>query len=147
VTDPSAIARQFTFPGEILSVREYGTGNVNDTYLIRVRGGQDLILQRLNPAVFPEPERIMHNLRVLDEHVRPKLAAHPEQQWELPGIIPTRTGADCYRDKSGAFWRVQTFIAGAESFATIADVSQAEEAGRALGFFHALIHDLPAHLL
>ncbi|MHB1015979.1 MAG: phosphotransferase enzyme family protein, partial [Desulfurivibrionaceae bacterium] len=138
------------FPGEVLTVAEYGSGNVNDTYLVRVAGGQstlDFILQRLNPAVFPEPERIMHNLRVLDDHVRPKLLARPNQHWELPAIIPTRTGADYYRDGSGAFWRAQSFIADTESFATIKNEAQAKEAGRALGFFHGLIHDLPPHLL
>lgn len=150
MTDPAAIARQFAFPGEILSVAEYGSGNVNDTYLVRVAGGQaiqDFILQRLNLQVFPEPERIMHNLRVLDRHVRPKLLAHPEHRWELPAIIPCLSGADYFQDQDGALWRAQTFIADTESFATVASVSQAEEAGRALGFFHGLIHDLPAHLL
>ena len=150
MTDPSVIARQFAFPGEIRSVDEYGTGNVNDTYLVRVADGQgtlDFILQRLNPAVFPEPERIMHNLRVLDDHVRPKLQAQPNHRWELPRIIPSRSGDDYYRDQTGDCWRTQTFIADTESFATIASEAQAEEAGRALGFFHALIHDLPAHLL
>lgn len=150
MTDLAAIAQQFLFPGEILFVREYGTGNVNDTYLVRVTGGRtvlDFILQRLNPRVFPEPERIMHNLRVLDDHVRPKLLARPNQRWELPAIIPTRTGADHYRDGSGAFWRAQSFIADTESFATIKNEAQAQETGRGLGFFHGLIHDLPPHLL
>lgn len=148
--DPAAIARQFAFTGEVFSVCEYGTGNVNDTYLVRVAGSlatQDFILQRLNLHVFPEPERIMHNLRVLDAHVRPKLAVRQNPRWELPGIISTLTGADLYRDQDGACWRIQTFIADAESFATIVSVAQAEEAGRGLGFFHALVHDLPAHLL
>lgn len=150
MTDPAAIARWFAFPGEILSVAEYGSGNVNDTFLVRVAGSQtirDFILQRLNPQVFPEPERIMHNLRVLDRHVRPKLLAHPNHRWELPAIIPTRNGADYHRDQTGALWRAQSFIADTESFAAIASVAQAEEAGRGLGFFHALIHDLPAHQL
>lgn len=150
MTDPAAIARQFAFPGEVLSVDEYGSGNVNDTYLVRVAGGQstlDFILQRLNPAVFPQPEQIMHNLRALDNHVRPKLLAHPEHRWELPSIIPSLSGADYCRDEDGALWRTQTFIADTQTFDTIKSESQAEEAGRALGFFHALIHDLPAHLL
>ncbi len=150
MTDPAAIARQFAFPGEILSVDEYGSGNVNDTYLVRVAGGQgteNFILQRLSPAVFPKPEQIMHNLRVLDGHVRPKLLAHPNQRWELPSIIPSLSGADYYRDENGAVWRTQTFIADTETFDAITSEAQAQEAGRALGFFHALIHDLPAHLL
>ncbi len=148
--DPAAIARQFAFPGEVLTVREYGSGNVNDTYLVRVADTEavrDFILQRLNPHVFPHPERIMHNLRVLDDHVRPKLPAQPNRRWELPRIIPTRTGADYHRDPDSALWRAQSFIADTESFDAIADVSQAEEAGRGLGFFHGLIHDLPVHLL
>jgi hypothetical protein len=150
VTDPAAIARQFAFPGEILFVREYGSGNVNDTYLVRVAAGRDerdFILQRLNPRVFPEPQRIMHNLRVLDDHIRPKLQAGTNPDWELPAIIPARSGGDYCRDRDGAFWRVQTFIDGTETFAAIQSEVRAEEAGRALGFFHALIHDLPAHLL
>lgn len=150
MTDPAAIARQFAFPGEILTVAEYGSGNVNDTYLVRVAGGQslrDFILQRLSPAVFPKPEQIMHNLRVLDNHVRPKLLAHPEHRWELPGIIPSLGGADYCRDADGAVWRAQTFIADTQTFDAITSESQAQEAGRALGFFHGLIHDLPAHLL
>ena len=150
MTDPATIALQFAFPGKILFVREYGSGNVNDTYLIRVnldKDTKDFILQRLNPRVFPEPQRIMHNLRVLEEHVRPKLLAHPEQRWEMPSIVPARNGADYYRDRAGALWRAQIFIAGTESFDTIQNESQAEEAGRGLGFFHALIHDLPAHQL
>ena len=149
-TDPAAIASQFAFPGEILSVGEYGSGNVNDTYLVRVTSGKallDFILQRLNPQVFPEPEWIMHNLRVLEEHVRPKLNTRPTLRWELPAIIPSRSGADYFRDEDGTLWRAQTFIAGTESFAAIVSVAQAEEAGRGLGFFHALIHDLPVHLL
>ena len=150
VTDPAAIARQFALPGEIRSVAEYGSGNVNDTYLVRVADGQttlDFILQRLNPAVFPKPEHIMHNLRVLDDHVRPKLRTQPNRRWELPNIVPCRNGADYCRDQTGALWRVQTFITGCESFSAIKSESQAEEAGRALGFFHGLIHDLPVHLL
>ena len=150
VTDLSALARQFAFPGEILSVREYGSGNVNDTYLVRATAGQTIpafILQRLNPGVFPEPEKIMHNLRVLDNHVRPKLPAYPNRRWELPTIIPTRTGADYYHDRDGALWRAQSFIADTECFSSIKSESQAKEAGRALGFFHVLIHDLPVHLL
>jgi hypothetical protein len=150
VTDPVAIARQFALPGETLSVDEYGSGNVNDTYLVRTTGDQGLenfILQRLNPAVFPKPEQIMHNLRVLDTHIRPKLLAYPDRRWELPGIIPSLSGADYCRDEDGACWRTQTFIADTQTFDTITSVAQAEEAGRALGFFHALIHDLPAHLL
>lgn len=150
MTDPAAIAQQFAYPGAILSVSEYGTGNMNDTYLVRVREGQDslsFILQRLNPQVFLRPALIMHNLRVLDRHVRPKLLADPNRRWELPTIIPDRNGTDYYIDQDGAFWRAQSFVADTESFDIIASEAQAEQAGRALGFFHALIHDLPAHLL
>ena len=150
MTDLAVIARQFAFPGKILSVAEYGSGNVNDTYLVRVTSGSailNFILQRLNPQVFPEPELIMHNLRVLDGHVRPKLVTEQNRHWELPAIIPCRSGADYFRDQTRALWRAQAFIADTESFAAIQSEPQAEEAGRGLGFFHALIHDLPVELL
>jgi len=146
----AAIAGHFAPAAKIIAVQEYGAGNVNDTFLVRCAPGSAqplFILQRLNSAVFPEPERIMHNLRLLDAHVRSKLASGDFGPWRMPAIVPTLSGADFQRDATGGFWRALTFLAETECFAAIPDLTLTREAGRALGTFHALVHDLPAHLL
>ena len=60
-----AVAQQFTSQGQVLDVREYGNGNVNDTFLVTVEGAAEphFILQRLNLRVFRRPELVMGNLR------------------------------------------------------------------------------------
>ncbi|MGV1097929.1 phosphotransferase enzyme family protein [Thiovibrio sp. JS02] len=149
-TSPGDIARHFVFPGRLVSCREYGAGNVNDTYLATSEEDGKafpFILQRLNPAVFKAPEEIMRNLRVLNDHVEAKLARAESPPWAFPAIIPCRSGLDFHRAPDGGFWRALSFIPDTECFAVIQNSDQAREAGRALGIFHSLVRDLPAELL
>jgi len=144
----NSVAQKFSFPGPIVKVTEFGSGNVNDTFLVNIDhlpGPDKFILQRINPTVFPEPELIMRNLRVLTEHVQHKLATGPAQnrRWQLPAIIATREGQDFYRHHDNSFWRALTFIEQTASHEIIQSEHQAEQAGRALGIFHCLSHDLP----
>lgn len=147
-----AVASQFTPQGRILEVREYGQGNVNDTYLVTVDGPGErpFILQRLNPRVFPQPELIMGNLRVFTAHVQARLEQTPlppGRRWEAPRVLLTGDGRDHFLDSDGSFWRALTFIAAAESHATIKDLEHAREVGYALGRFHHLLSDLPPERL
>ncbi len=151
-----AATQQFTPLARVLDVREHGRGNVHDTFLVTVGRGQPLlpeaseekrfILQRLNTRVFPRPERIMLNLRTFTEHVRRRLERTPlpaGRRWDAPRVLPTRDGADLWRDPEGSFWRALSFIEDARSFDTIQDLEHAREVGHALGMFHSLLSDLP----
>ena len=65
------IARQFDVQGRLVTVEPYGSGNVNDTYLAVFRttfSEQRFIVQRIRKSVFPNPEVIMQNMRVLTDH-------------------------------------------------------------------------------
>jgi len=150
-------ARQFTSPHRILEVREYGQGNVNDTFLVTVEelvgnahptppGPKRFILQRLNTRVFPRPELVMGNLRAFTEHVEARLQREPlppPRRWDQPKVLLTGAGAGHWRDPDGFFWRALTFVADAESHYAVKDLDHAREVGWALGLFHKLISDLP----
>jgi hypothetical protein len=147
------LAAQFIRPADVLvDVREYGAGNINDTYLVATAGplqttGRRFILQRINRHVFKHPEWIMSNIRVYSEYVATRLAAEAEttgRRWETPQIVPTRDGRDYILDAEGGFWRALTFIEGARTYPKIQDVRHAREVGYALGRFHSLISDLDA---
>jgi len=130
-----------------------GNGNINDTYLAIFRTTFSefrFILQRLNSQVFKRPDDIMHNLKVLTEHVHRRLEAEADDAdriWQLPRIIPTRDGADFLTDEDGHWWRAVTLIASAESFERVQSPEHAHEAGVVLGQFHRLISDLPPERL
>ena len=165
-------AQKFTLQAQILEVREYGEGNVNDTFLVTVEemvgnarptstseemlgdahppaaaeGPQRFILQRLNTRVFPRPQLIMGNLRTFTEHVDARLAREPlppERRWDQPKVLLTESGEDHWRDPDGFFWRALTFVADAESHYAVQSLDHAREVGWALGLFHKLISDLP----
>jgi len=138
-------ATQFS-PDEILDVREYGSGNVNDTFIVTCKTSAPFILQRINTHVFPHPEYIMLNMRTFTEHVRERLAREPAQDgraWEVPRVFAARDGRDYFIDADGAFWRAISFIANAVSYDEIVGLDHAREAGYALGRFQDLISDLP----
>ena len=146
------MAEQFTASGQVLSLREYGDGNVNDTFLVTVQGAAEphFILQRLNLRVFPRPELIMGNLKTVSEHVRrawERSPLRPGRGFEVPRLVLARDGRDHVIDAGGAFWRALSFIEAAQSFEVIESPEHAREVGYALGAFHHLLSDLPAEHL
>jgi Ser/Thr protein kinase RdoA (MazF antagonist) len=141
------VAGKFIAAGELTGVREYGNGNINDTYLVEISGDgiENFILQRINTAVFTRPKRIIHNLRTFTRHVQARLIReqdHGDRRWEIPIIRKTVSGQDYYLGSQGSFWRGISFINHARSFDTAQDLDHAREAGYALGRFHTLVSDL-----
>jgi Ser/Thr protein kinase RdoA (MazF antagonist) len=146
------VAGQFAPPGKVTDIREYGKGNVNDTFLVTLEAAADqhFILQRLNPRVFRRPELIMGNLGTVSRHVRRRLERaplSPGRRFQLPQVRLTGNGRDHVIDPEGSFWRALSFIEAAEAFDTIQDAGHAREVGYALGMFHNLLSDLPPERL
>ena len=133
-------------PESIKTVERHGKGIIHDTYLVELDGQADsFILQRINTQVFKQPELIMHNLRLVCEHVHDlkKLAGRGiDSGWKMLHIIPTGDNRDFFIDPEGGFWRALSFISGAKPLEKIANLDNAREVGRALGIFHYLTGNL-----
>ena len=142
-----AIAQQFKPSQEISDIREFGKGNINDTYLVSLETDRDrhFILQRINTKVFVKPELVMRNMRTVTEHVRmqqaPKAMAK-NRRWEMPQVLLTHEGKDHWLGPDGSFWRALSFIENARSVETVKDMAQAKEVGYGLGMFHTLLSTL-----
>jgi hypothetical protein len=145
-----SIAEQFSHQGNITDIQSLGNGNINDTFLVSLDDLKQtrFVLQRINTNVFRHPQRVMKNMYILTEHVHAKLQNQPQdRRWEIPRVILTKTGQDHWNTGDRDYWRAISFIEGSESFDLIADISQAQEVGYALGMFHQLISDLPSEQL
>lgn len=139
------IARRFIGDNEIVDILPVGGGNINDTYLVVHRPPlaeeKRFILQRLNGKVFPSPADVMHNLKVITEHVKKQVevgAATADREWQFPHIIQTADGEDYLMDE-GECWRALYFVVSAQTHLEISDMKHAHEAGVVLGEFHRLI--------
>ena len=143
-------AEQFSPVDRIVEIREFGSGNVNDTFLVTTCSPEKrFILQRINERVFSRPELIMQNFRVFSEHASERLTLSPPagRRWEMPRVLLTVDCRDHWIDRDGHFWRAISFITNSESFESVIDQRHAAEIGFALGLFHTLADDLPADRL
>ena len=144
----AAAADQFKPGSMVVGIREYGNGNVHDTFLVTLASGgeEHFILQRVNTGVFRQPEQVMRNMRTVTEHARRSLEhASPSfgRRWEVPRVLAAEDARDYWIDPGGSYWRAISFIEAAQAFDTIQDLAHAREVGMALGMFHGLIRDLP----
>ncbi len=150
----AAIADQFGGGGQISQVQPFGSGNINDTFLVTVHSGDQcapdspasrFVLQRINTQVFKQPQLVMQNMRIFSEHVQECLTADTfclNRRWEVPRVLLTKDGGDHYA-AAGQFWRSISFIEGSQTFDTIQDLHHARETGFGLGMFHRSISALP----
>lgn len=148
-------AHQFAGSGHVRTVQNYGSGNVNDTYLVTLdhpatNAATQFVLQRINTHVFRRPELILQNMRTFIDHMQAKQAHETpaaRTAWVMPSIIRTHSGADFFVDEQGGFWRAISLIQNAQTYFKIRDAAHARESGYALGRFHRLLSDLDPNLL
>ena len=147
------MAQKFDVAGQLVTVRNTGSGNVNDTYLAVFRtvfSEERFILQRINQRVFPHPEYIMENMRTITDAVHKRLEAEAhmaDRIWQLPRVIPGKDGQDFVVDGDGEYWRAISLIASAHSYEQVQSIEHAHEAGFVLGQFQRVISDIPVHSL
>ena len=147
--DPLSVARQFETQGLAVEVIEIPFGKVNLTYRVRVesQGSQHyFILQRIAKNVFPRPDYMMHNLRVLTDYLQPRIDRENRSGgriYQLPRIIQTRDKQDFIIDEEGYAWRALSQIENARPFVETQDDQHVYEVGYVLGYFHRLVQDIP----
>ncbi len=142
------IASHFNFEGIVQTIRPFGHGHINDTFLCECHDADGHLhqytLQNINTEVFREPEKVMENIVRVTEHLRGKLreteGADPAR--ETLAIIPSYQGDTCYRD-GGCCWRSYSFIPGAVTHDVVTNNQQAYEAARTFARFQRLLADLP----
>lgn len=146
------IASQFADRAGIIEIKSFGSGNINDTFLVTLDRPQDkcLVLQRINTQVFRQPELVMRNMRIVTDRVQQRLQTESEpvdRRSEVPRVLLTATAQDHVIDDRGNFWRAISLIENSYSVDAIANTHHAREVGYALGNFHRLIGDLPPEAL
>ncbi len=143
-----SIAQKFATPGTVTAVSAFGSGNINDTFLVTVEHGTEscFVLQRINTHVFSQPALVMQNMCIFTQHICDKLQPEPPEssrRWAVPRVLLTADSQDHWVEPDDTYWRAISFIDGSESIDIIQDIAHGREVGYALGRFHDLISDLP----
>jgi len=110
------ILDMFDLAGDVIDVVQCRAGHINDTFIAAARAGKGIqryTLQRINPVVFPRPDLIMHNVRIVTEAIR-KNTGNTGEGPDLPALslVETRQGQSHVRDNDGAYWRCYRYVEG-----------------------------------
>jgi hypothetical protein len=144
------LLRQFVIQERIVSIAPYGEGHIHDTFLVETSSHiPDYILQKINRNVFRNIPGMMNNIEMVTGHIRRKLAQLPghDPDMESLTLVYTQTGLSYHKDDNNDFWRMYVFIPDTITYQEMTDPALAHEAGKAIGFFQALLTDLNASLI
>jgi Ser/Thr protein kinase RdoA (MazF antagonist) len=135
VADAALQALSAWFPAQpdTLTASPLGAGFINDTWLISGPVGR-FVLQRINPAVFPDPAQVAAKVADVVAHIRAGGAIG------VPRLQPASSGAAWHEDAAGV-WRLWEFIAHGRTLQRLTRPAQARAAGRAFGDFQVALAD------
>lgn len=139
-------ALQFETVGDVKGIRPYGSGHINDTFL--VEGQRRFILQRMNRSIFTSPEEVMENILGVTTFLKKKIAlAGGDGTRETLTVIPTKENAPFYLDAQGEYWRMYYMIEDAVSYDRVEREKDFYESALAFGNFQQMLSDYPAKTL
>jgi Ser/Thr protein kinase RdoA (MazF antagonist) len=115
-------------------IQPYGTGLINETYLVDASDGAQFILQGLNPVFQPEV-----NLDI------DRVTRHLADKGLVTQRIVQTTAGELWVKVGEHNWRLATFVPGI-CFDSLHTEEQAYAAGELLGRFHRGVRDLEIEL-
>jgi len=146
------IMDNYNFEGTLESCKPYGSGHINDTYLLTFNTSHpkpcNVVLQRINKNVFTKPVEVMENILGVTSYLREQIMKEGgDWERETLSVIPTASGKPYYIDSEGEYWRVYNYISDATSYNQVEKPEDFYESGVAFGHFQRLLADYPAHTL
>ena len=137
-----SIASCFALCGNGCEYRAFGSGHINETYIVRTDTDCKYILQKINQYVFRNPQAVMENAIAITEFIRKK-DADPRHALHF---IQTKDGNYWYVDDHGDFWRMYDFMEGfcLDQGGSLEDLYQG---ALAFGRFQMMLSDFPAATL
>ena len=144
--------QNFQWNGVAISAQRYGSGHINDTYLVTLEmsdGTKDsVILQRMNTKIFANPEELMENIMGVTSFLSKKIVENGgDPKRETLNVIPAKDGKSYFVDSEGQYWRSYVFIKDAKGYDQVETMEDFYQSAVAFGNFQRLLADYPAETL
>ena len=143
---------QFRYEGVLIDERPYGSGHINDTYLLTFEiaemGTIKVILQRMNKNIFTKPIELMENILNVTSYLRKKIienGGNPDR--ETLNVIRTVDNMPYFVDSEGEYWRSYKFITDATSYDQVESPEDFYQSAVAFGNIQRLLAEYPAETL
>ncbi len=137
------IYSRFQLDGLPISCTRYGSGHINETYLVVTSRPHLYILQKLSSQAFKNIPGLMNNVIAVTEHIR-KTEADPRRALVL---VPDVNGEKYIKDENGEFWRMYEFVLDSLCLDKPETAEDLYQSGVAFGTFQTQLADFPAETL
>ena len=143
---PNVVLSEYFKVENILEVRRYGNGLINNTFLV-VFPTCKYIIQKINDEVFTNPFAVMNNIELVTSHIRKNViySGQDDKTCVLTTVL-TKYG-QTMAIVNDEYWRCTRFIEEGITYDHTDDPHIFEEAGRAVGLFHRQLDDFHTRLL
>ena len=137
------IIEAFALEGKAVRCIPFGSGHINQTWLVETDKPHRYILQKVNTGVFPNGEGLMNNIILVTDHLRKK---DPDPRHVLT-LVPAKQG-DLYISKGmNELWRVYEYVSGGICLDLAETPDDFRLSGKAFGNFQMQMADFPAEKL
>lgn len=137
------ILTRYSLNPELYSVQPFGSGLINHTWKISTPDGEPCyILQKINTAVFKQPEAIASNIESLGGYLQRHAPGYL-----FAGTLPTAAGEQLCINEKNEYFRLFPFIAQSHSVDMVHTPEQAFEAARQFARFTNLLSGFDASRL
>ena len=138
------IASAFSLPGDFQGGEPYGSGHINDTFVVNFsQSGAPVryILQRINDRVFQDVPALMDNILRVTSYIGQLLesSSAADRSRRCLTLLPALDGKPYFQDDAGDCWRCYLFIEKARTYDLVESTDQAYAAAKAFGDFQRLL--------
>lgn len=141
------IAEKFNLPGKITGCKCFGSGHINNTFLLEMteNGGltKKYILQAVNTNVFKNICAVMENIDRVTEHMK----SRAESGEKIISFLKSTDEHTYYIDEADTFWRIYEFIDNSVSLDLPESNEDFYQCALAFGRFQRVLNDFPAESL
>ena len=133
----------------VKSVNPYGSGHINDTYLVTFNDKANrVIMQRMNDSIFENTEELMENILNVTTFLRNEIVKNGgDPDRETLTVINDVSGKPYYVDNNNNYWRCYKFIEGAKTYDRVESPDDFYKSAVAFGNFQRLLSKYPADTL
>ncbi len=139
------------FKGEVTEVKVFGSGNINDTFLVKaIKDGKEerYILQRINHSIFKDVGKLMENYCKVCDYLKEIVKARGGDIYrETITVVKTKNGKNFLKDSKGNYWRGILFITNSLTSEVIECKEDFYKTGKAFGGFQNMLADYKADTL
>ena len=137
------MAEMFRTEGTIIKCIPFGSGHINQTWLVVTNQPHLYILQRVNTETFRDPEGLMNNILLVTGHLRKK----DQDPRHVMTLVKLKDGRDYILKDRKELGRLYEYVTGGVCLDRAETAADFRNSGKAFGTFQNRMADFPAEQL